>query len=244
MCMCINLYFIPDMKELTDASYMSLTELSLLIKVIYFFVQNRKLQALFNEIYEFDLENAGEKEFVKQRLSVFFKIMIFYYLVSNGGVFITEIGSALAEEIKLPYSGWYPYLDWRNNPRDYWIVFGYQCLGMSSTCNMNVTVDTFACFFMYTISVEMDLLGQRMANMGYTNNDAVGRNKPEFRKDSHKMEDVRRLIVYIKIHQKMLESTETFQGYFAIAFFCQISVSGMVICSLTNELAHVSRLCL
>lgn len=236
LCMCINLFFIPDLKELTVASYMSLTELALFVKIIYFFILNRRLQKLFGELDEFVLENESEHRLVRQRVHFFFKIMVFYYAVSNGGVCVTEISSALSPEPKLPYSGWYPYLHWQNNRRDYWIVFAYQCLGMSSTCNMNVTVDSFACFFMFMISVQMELLGRRLNNMGHEKSAGNG-NRVE-----PKLWYVRRLIDQIKLHQTMLDSTQIFERYFSIAFFTQISVSGMVICSLTNELAHVSKL--
>lgn len=238
LCMCINLFFIPDLKELTVASYMSLTELALFVKIVYFFILNRKLQKLFGELDEFALEHEWEQNLVRERVQYFFKIMAFYYAVSNGAVSVTEIGSALTPEPKLSYSGWYPYLDWQTNRRDFWIVFGYQCLGMRSTCNMNVTIDSFACFFMFMISVQMEILGKRLNNMGHEKI-LVNANKTDY---EDRTWYIRRLINQIKLHQKMIASTKSFERYFSMAFFTQISFSGMVICSLTNELAHVSKL--
>lgn len=238
LCMCINLFFIPDLKELTVASYMSLTEFALMVKAIIFFLLNRKLQKLFSTINDFMLENDGERTFVQKRLNFFFKIMVFYYAVSNGGVLITEFSSAFSSVPRLPYSGWYPYLDWKQNRRDYWIVFTYQCLGMSSTCNMNVTVDSFACFFMYMISVEMELLGMRLRQMGHKNKLLTSHVEPVTLHDGTNY--LFELVQQIKLHQRMLESIGNLEDYFSVAFFSQISVSGMVICSLTNELAHVS----
>lgn len=230
--MCINLFFIPDLHELTDASYMTLTELALLVKIVNFYILNRNMQALYVTMKAFTLENDEEREFVALRVNFFFRITIFYYSLSNGAALLTEISSALSADWKLPYNGWYPYLDWRHKSKDYWIAFTYQCLGMTSTCNMNVTIDTFAIFFMYMISVQMEVLGKRLSAMGYANT-RTGDSR-------EKAENLKRFKDQVKLHQVMLESTKIFEGHFAVAFFSQISVSGMVICSLTNELAHVS----
>lgn len=241
LCMCINLFFIPDLKELTVASYMSLTEFALLVKAILFYLLNRKLQKLFGTLNEFVLDSDEERALVQERLQFFFKIMVFYYAVSNGGVLITEFGSAFSPVPRLPYSGWYPYLDWKHSRRDYWIVFTYQSLGMSSTCNMNVTVDSFACFFMYMISVEMELLGMRLRGMGHKDIPPAGA-EAMTSMEGGGGRYLYQLIDQIKLHENMLESIGMLEKYFSVAFFSQISVSGMVICSLTNELAHVSHI--
>lgn len=235
--MCIHLAILTDLNQLTDVSYMALTELALFVKIIIFFILNRKLQALYAELSAFKLETNDERTFVACRVNFFFKAMVFYYSVSNGATSLTEISTVLSNEWRLPYAGWYPFVDWQHSYTGYWITFAYQMFGMHVTCNLNVTVDTFATFFMFIISVQMEVLGMRLQTMGY-GKQSLGAAAGSDTQD--KSANIRRLVAQIKLHQAMLVSTKKFEGYFSIAFFTQISFSGMVICSLTNELANVS----
>lgn len=83
----------------------------------------------------------------------------------------------------------------------------------------------------------MEVLGMRLQTMGY-GKQSLGAAAGSDTQD--KSANIRRLVAQIKLHQAMLVSTKKFEGYFSIAFFTQIAFSGMVICSLTNELANVS----
>lgn len=239
-CMCMKIFFLNDVKDTTTVLFMSLNEVSLFVKVVYFYVRNRKVQALLGELNDFDLDTKEESELIADRLRFFWRLNMFYYVIANWATSTTEVSALFANETMLPFSGWYPGLDWENSSRDYWTVFLYQCAGMAITCNMSMTVDMYPCFFIYMISIEMRVLGMRMKALGYGRKataDTNGRKKTRIEADN---DAIKAIIRCIRDHQNILRQSDTFERYFTMSFLSLIAISGTVICCMANELSRVS----
>lgn len=245
LCMVVNIFLLSNVADMTTVLFMSLNEVSLFIKVVYFFMQNRKIQQLMGKLNEFDVENADERKLISDRIAFFWKVNLFYYIIANWATSTTEVASLFADETMLPFPGWYPGLDWQHNRTHYWIVFIYQCTGMCITCNMSMSVDMYPCFFLYMISVELSILGRRIRALGHEHNEK--RNDDD--QDEHEGNQQRRptmdatkyLIRIIQRHQDILQYAETFESYFTMSFLSLIAISGTVICSMANELSRVSH---
>lgn len=227
---------------------MSLNEVSLFVKVVYFYIQNRKIQALFSELNEFDLDSAEEQSLVADRLKYFWKVNLFYYVIANWATGTTEIAALFAEETMLPFTGWYPGFDWEHNARDYWTIFVYQSIGMAITCNMSMTVDMYPCFFIYMTSIQLRIVGRRMRALGreiaetHRNTSRIQSPEQKIKETEKELKATKELIRCIENHQNILRQTEVFQSYFTMPFLSLIAISGTVICCMSNELSRVSHL--
>lgn len=246
-CMSMKIFFLNNVKDTSTVLFMSLNEVSLFIKVVYFYMQNRKIQALFSELNDFDLDNIEEHDLVANRLSYFWKVNLFYYIIANWATCTTEIAALFAEETMLPFSGWYPGFDWEHNARDYWTIFLYQCAGMMITCNMSMTVDMYPCFFIYVISIQLRIVGRRVRALGHEitetsqNTRTIYSSNGKIKEKENELRATSELIRCIKNHQNILRQTEVLQSYFTMSFLSLIAISGIVICSMSNELSRVSH---
>lgn len=167
MFLCLNLLFLADIGDLTDSLYMSLTCLGLCGKLTNFRYFMAKIQDSLEQIKRFPLISHSEDDFVRAKVKFFDTILFAYYSVSNLAGFAAytyvlfdngEGGRAL------PFHAWYP-IDWRGSTRNYWLMYAYQVGGMMVLCNLNITMDLYACYVMYMISVKMEVLGKRLQNI-------------------------------------------------------------------------------
>lgn len=164
--MVINVFILEDMTKITDALYMSLTEVALLVKTMNFFIRAKIMQDMLAQIQSFHLETDEERKLIKDKLKFFLRISIYYYGVAYLGIYSSFYGAAVSKEVRLPYQGWYP-LDWQHNNISYWITFAYQSIGMIITCNINITIELFPMFLMFMTSVQMEILGGRLQAIGH-----------------------------------------------------------------------------
>lgn len=188
--MIINLIAFTDMSELTDSMYMSLTEIALLLKIANFIFHHSTMHYLLATIQKFELETKTEIVLAKNRISGFFKLVIYYYCCVNWTATYIDVSALFVNEpIVLPYRGWYP-IDWQYNRVSYWLVYMYQVIGMAITSNLNVTIELFPIFLLFTVSLEIEVLGLRLQNTQYSR---------------HKSVTSVTLIKLIKLHQDILK---------------------------------------
>lgn len=226
--MVANLFLLDDMQDLTNRLFMSLTEVALTIKVINFYMNNRKCQRMRMLLLTFPIESPTEEKTLKTPNNALKNLIIMYYLLSNGSVQLTNSIAALSSGFHLPYSGYYPGFDWQHSARDYWIIYVYQCVGMIITCNLNVTIDSYYCTIMQMISMETRIFGDRLRSMQY--------------KENVTTEMKSTLINHFQTHNHIKECIRELQNGLMWSYFTQVLLSGIVICSTTNELARVNLL--
>lgn len=163
-CLATYLLFAEGLEDYVNAMYMSLTILSLFAKIINFVAQNGKIQRCLDQVHNFELENDEELRLYKARHKTFSRLMIYYYTVC----YITALtGSVNAFfQSSLPFRGSYP-CDWRAGQNCYWAVFSYQTIGILLCVQLNVGLEQFTCFMMYEISVQLEILGERLRLRGW-----------------------------------------------------------------------------
>lgn len=94
--MAINVFILEDMTKMTDALYMSLTEVALLVKTVNFFVRASTMQAMLRQIQNFELETDEEIQIIKDKLTFFLRVSIYYYGVAYLGTSITMLYDILS----------------------------------------------------------------------------------------------------------------------------------------------------
>lgn len=224
--MVCDIFFLTNFSDLSDRLYMSLVEIALLIKVLHFVMYNAEWQLIFKEIKEFRINSDEEQEIVEVRHRLFQKFLFIYFF--NAYIYGSLMALIAALNGNTMYSGWYPGFDVQNNKSDYWIIYGFQNIGMAITASMNLTLDSYYCFMMFMTSAQVKIFGRRLSALQLDNDN---RSVIRIRKE---------LIKQIHHHQRINANLELFVKKLRWAFFCQILLSGIIISLITIELASVS----
>lgn len=227
-CMVCNIFLLSDISDLTNRLFMSLTEATLVIKVVNFFMKNNEWQHIFNDIKEFQLKNDQEKETVAYRTRILRNLDYVYFSLANASLFFTSLTPVVQGTFGLIYSGWYPGFDWENSRRDYWIVYAYQALGILITANMNLIIDTYYCLMMLMISAHLTILGERMKAIVVRDDDKSSVNRVRLE-----------LIEQIYTHRRINDNFKLIGKNLEFSYFFQILLSGIVISSIVLEVARV-----
>lgn len=232
--MFIYLLKLSDQKDLTYGLYMFLTQFCGLIKFMCFLVNNDNFQKLVERGYHFQLESEIEEKLVQRRLQFFFKVVIFYYVMAMIAIHMTELMAIFAETVKLPFSSWYPYLDWQHNTRHYWIAVTYQHISITSASLLIITIDVLFSLLLYVVSIEIELIGLRLSNIGYFCEEDL-QSRLVFETQNFDI-----LKNNINFHRDATTFKCALEECFNWPFFVQIVASGIVISSIINEVARVS----
>lgn len=209
ICMLINLLFIKDVNvdETTHSLYVTLTELAFFLKVLNFFWFNRGMKECMSTVIDFDLKDENEAYMMRKRMQFFSWLTYSYYVIPNLCAITASMKPLFVEKREIPFRGWYP-LDWVNNDRDYVLVYAYQVIGIMIEVNLNVTLDVYPNFLMHMISIQMQILGNRLTNLGSRSDDKVVRSidpTDEFQKSgSSDLTDC------IKTHHKIIRLVKAF----------------------------------
>lgn len=209
ICFVVNVFYLTDVSEATDSLCIGLTVLALFVKVLNFFWYNNLIQKILENIQQFELIDDNEIELVNDRTKTFLKLMVFYYFAPNTTGITTFINAVFVTPPQLPFNGWYP-LDWQHNNRDYWLTYFYQTFGMAMEINLNITIDLFPCYIMFMISVQMELLGGRLANIEggpgkiMTDGKLMAKQQVDVWADGTDRQSERMIVDCIKIHQNIM----------------------------------------
>lgn len=233
--MFVYLLKLTDRTDLTYGLYMFLTQFCGLIKFVVFVINNGKFQLMFQRSKTFQLESEFEEKLFKQHMNLFSKITIFYYLMAMIAIHATELMAIFANTVKLPFSAWYPVLDWEHNIRDYWIAVIYQHISITSASLLIISIDVLFSFLLFIISIELELIGNRMSKVGYFHDKNI-ESRLEYR--TKQMNIVKNCIEF---HQSAVEFKCNLERSFTVPFFVQIVASGIVISSIIYEVAHVNK---
>lgn len=215
---------------------MFLTQFCGLIKFLCFLVNNGNFQKLFQRCKEFQLESRYEEKLVERRIRFFFRIAVFYYMMAMTAIHTTELMAIFSDTVKLPFSSWYPYyLDWQYNRRDYWIAVVYQHISITSASLLIITIDVLFSLLLFIVSIEIELIGLRMGEIGHFHR----QNKQSgLEMETNNFKILKNNII---LHRRAIAFKCSLEECFNLPFFAQIIASGIVISSIINEVAHVSR---
>lgn len=224
--MVINIFFLTEISDLTDRIYISLTETALAIKIINFFFHNREWQESLTEIEEFRLKSLQEVDILRPRFRMNHILVYAYFLVVNIAIQGLAAISVISGGKNLIFSGWYPGFDWENNRRDFWIIFTYQYIGLTITANLNVTIDSYYSFVMHILSAQINIFGNRLSSMQLYKG----------------LNDIRLILIQqMRTHQQLNTTFTLIQRNLQWAYFSQVLLSSIVICSVTQGVAQVNK---
>lgn len=164
---CINFVYMTDLAIITRAMFITLTELSLVIKIVNFYARHRTMQGCLSILEKIELKNTTEDTIASGRISFIQKIFWAFLLTANTTGVFSYLSPVLVDETMLPYPGWYP-LDWMHDRRDYWLVYIYQVLGMFFQIQALVVIEVYFIYLMVVVSVQLEVLANRMERIGYS----------------------------------------------------------------------------
>lgn len=226
--MVMNIFLMTDDSDLSNRLFMSLTEVACAIKIYNFFVNNRVWQEILSEIESFRIKSPNEEQILQKRFYVFRILSNLYIWNAQLSLNALTVVTLLSGGTNLLFSGWYPGFDWKNNRRDFWIVFVYQYVGVIITAAVNVCIDSYYCFAMHILSAQANIIGYRMSSI-------------EFDKEKDSIWEVRKnLIEQMTMHQHQDTIFGKIEENVRWAYFSQILLSSIVICASIREFADVN----
>lgn len=92
---------------------------------------------------------------------------------------------------------------------------------------MNLAIDSYYCFVMHMLSAQINIVGNRISSIKISENE---KSIYEIRLN---------LIEQMHTHQRLNIILASIQKNLQWAYFCQVLLSGIVICSITKELLRV-----
>lgn len=178
LTMLINLILLKDKEQLTDSMYMTLTELALFLKICNFHGHNRSIQSLLISVQNFQLETPQEIEIYQNKARFYFQILLMDFMFTNLSHVMIQLRALLSSEYIQPFPAWYPF-DSGFSIRRYWLIYVHQLIGMTLTSNLNVSIELYPNFMLYMVSVQMEILCNRLRNIGHRSR-KIGCNKVNY----------------------------------------------------------------
>lgn len=188
----------------------------------------------------FILESVSEQKVLAKRMKFFIFVTGFYAATALSALHTTEIMAFVSETRKLPFTVWYPFLDWKENVRDYWIAVSYTHVAIISASVLIIAVDILLCFLLFIVSIELELIGKRLSTLGYSKKETP---KKRLDRINVEIEYYNVMKNCVNCHNAALEFKCSLEKCFSLPFFFQIVLSGIIISSIINEVAKVSIVC-
>lgn len=164
---CLDISFILS-DGLVQATYALSAALPVSVcfaKAMNLYLNNKEIQDCLARVHNFPLLDDEEKKYADHKLRVFFKFTVFYAIICNTTITFVCWHVMLVKEPELPFSAWYPFLDWQHDNRDFWIAQQIQFYGMVIVVNINTTTELFPCYFLTTIACQLEILGMRLEKL-------------------------------------------------------------------------------
>lgn len=221
-----SIFLVDSVNDIPSRLFMSSTKLAMINKLIPIVLYNESIQQIRTLIDGFAIKTFSEHRLAGIRFNVFAKIMYIFFAMPHISISVWNIATVLSDQQRLTFDGWYPGFDWENNSRDYWIIYFYQYIGISVTGCVNITIDLFYCFAMYAISVEFEILGNRLSLIRSENSPIVTK---------------KHIIEHIKTLIDIRHLTDIVKGLLNTSYFSQVVFSAIVIFATTEEMAKVKQ---
>lgn len=172
---CMSFLQPIDLNVITRAMFICLTELSLAVKIANFGIRMSTMQQLLADIeHGIRARDERERQTYASALTFLSNVIMWFFVTANTTGIFSYVSPMLMTERMLPYPGWYPWLNWQQSHRDYWLVWLYQVMGMFFQIQMLVIIEVYFIYLMVIASAQLQLLGDRMERIevGIGNADA------------------------------------------------------------------------
>lgn len=168
LTMLIQLFGFTKREDLTENSYMALTEFALSVKIINFFLRIRSMQSHVDTINDFELRTDAERSHFMKRVKFIFLLLIMDFTLVNTAHATVLISVVAASKKEIGFPAWHP-IDWENSVRNYTLVLMYQLYAMGITTNVQVVIQQFPSLMFCMVSTQMEILSMRLRNLGHNN---------------------------------------------------------------------------
>lgn len=164
----VNFLTIDNIGKSAEVLCTSITELSLLLKMIVVYLTRKKISNLFIMIDKYLVSDSGTKEEIQcinngiKQSKTLHLMLLYGYMTA---AFAAGIGAILVPENTLPIPSWYPF-DWRGNNKMYWFSFCYQLISMLVHSPMLSGVDALPSCLMCIVGGYYDGLNANLKVMG------------------------------------------------------------------------------
>lgn len=219
-----SIFINSENEQLAKRLFMSTTKFAMLVKMIPLYFLNRRVQQIRRTIEHFQLKSSAEEQKVENYVNNFAIIVYVYHALPQIAISLWNTEAIFSSERKLAFSGWYPGIDWQHNDHDYNVILTYQVIVISITGFINMAADSYFCLSMYMVSIEYELLGERLSEMQVIGSE---------RQTSEK------LVGHAKTLQGIWQLTNDIKDTLAWSYFAQVVMSAIVIGSTVQELAKV-----
>lgn len=219
-----SIFINTENDKLTKRLFMSGTKFAMTAKMLPLYFLNRKVQQIRSTIESFPLQSMAEERKVEKYVNRIAIIVYIFHSLPQIAIIAWNTDALMAPERKLAYSGWYPGVHWQTNDQQYHYVLAYQFITISVTGFINIACDSYFGLAMYMISIEFELLGERLAAM---------------QAFSTAPKSKQQLVDSIKTLQDIRQLSEDVKDTLAWSYFVQVIMSSIVIGSTVQELARV-----
>lgn len=166
LSMLIQLVGFTNTSELTENSYMALTEFALSVKIINFYLRVRSMQSHLKIVQKFQLYSDDERAHFLKRLKFVFVLLMADFTLTNTAHLFIQIKTLLSSVKIFGFPAWFPF-EWKENETNYWLGFAYQLVGMGITSNIQVVIQQYPSLMFCMVSTQMEILAMRLQNIGY-----------------------------------------------------------------------------
>lgn len=169
---CLYLTELRNVSETTFFLFVCLTEITLIVKILWFLYQNDLVWLNQEYLERFETATPAEKRICDGNMQFFLKMSISYVVLTNTTSVLSFLVPLSVATPSLPFLAWYP-LDWEHQPLFYWLVYLYQVIGMIIQCNTLVCIEMYVVYLMTVVSAYLKVLAHRLSRIGNIQNAAV-----------------------------------------------------------------------
>lgn len=141
----INIIFLDDLNQITDALYPTLTIVAYFSKLLNYYYYKDGFIRCLSMMYDIQKNNSDdENRFAKKKLKYITILTLFFFIVGQFTIFVASIRPLLLDTPppELPLPSWYP-IDWKHNRRNFWIVYIHEVIGAIIMVNCSVGIDGY-----------------------------------------------------------------------------------------------------
>ncbi|XP_056644738.1 uncharacterized protein LOC130450387 [Diorhabda sublineata] len=238
------LYLQGSIIEIASASFLFLTHLVQVLKVIYLYKHSSRIKLLIKSINRPAFQPKSEKQ--KNILEGYIrKSKIVSYGFWGACVCTCTFWATYPfteEELRLPLAGWFPFCV--TTSPNFELAFIYQFIASTLNGLSNISIDTMMSGLIMVVCAQLSILNDSFMNIRHFAELEVGH---EFRDDngrneiSPRLQDTmnRKLAECVVHHKCILEFKDEFQALFSNSILGQFIVSVIIICITMFEMTLI-----
>lgn len=226
----VNLIFFSTISDIITPLWTSLAFLCATIKSLHFYYHRAEAWALIGHLDTFYMENNLECALMAKYIRGMKYLSVVCSLITIAAMNLYALMMVLLNvEPVLAYPAWLPFLDWKNNARDYWIATVFTHVSVHYDVLLLLPIEFLMSFLMCIISLQIEIIGQRLAVIGFSAE----------RTTANLHESTEKLIQCIRLHRDAFQFKHSVCNLFSLPWTIQLFCSTLVISAVVTEVTKV-----